>query len=273
MDLGMSYMNLSRRQFIGLTAGLGISTAAGTALPAFAEGETLRFVAINDIHVKDQASVEIVIRAVTEMNSIAGLDFVVVVGDLGTDGTRREMMLAESALERLRVPYFSVPGNYDYDLTVGDGYANYDASFGRRQWQVSQTGWAFLGLDTCNETVSEVTIPDERMAWLEQQLKGIAEARPIALFAHHPFNPNTLAFRVRNAEEVMSLFGHHNLRMVISGHYHGNQIEHRDGVLFTTTSCCSTTRANFDGTREKGFRYFELEGPTIRHRFVEVRPE
>ncbi len=263
-------MSVTRRQFIGLTAGLGLSAGLGFSTNTFAADDTITFAAINDIHVNDAPSVDIVNEAVIRINAIKEVEFAVIIGDLGSDGTRMEMKLAEAALKKLRVPYFCVPGNHDYDPTTANGYVHYDAAFEKRQWHQAQTGWVFLGLDSCNGTASDVTIPAARTKWLSEQLKGIREDQPIALFAHHPFNPSTRAYRVSNAEQVLDLFKDHDLRMVASGHYHGNQIEERNGILFTTTACCSTTRSNFDGTKKKGFRVYTLNGESIEHRFVEV---
>jgi 3',5'-cyclic AMP phosphodiesterase CpdA len=264
-------MNVSRRQFIGLSMGLGLSCALGMSTESFAVGKaTIRFAAINDLHILDAKSVGIVERAVAQINEIDDIEFTVIIGDLGTSGTEQEMKLAEEALDKLNAPYFCVPGNHDFDMRQKNGYAHYDTSFEERQWSEAQTGWVFLGLDTCNGTASNVTIPEERMAWLSDQLEGIKPNQPIALFAHHPFNPNTKNYRVINADDVLALFKNHNLKMVASGHFHGNQIEIHGGTLFTTTACCSSTRANFDGTPEKGFRVYDLEGDIVKHEFIEV---
>jgi predicted phosphodiesterase len=127
-----------------------------------------------------------------------------------------------------------------------------------------------MGIDTCNGTASDVTIPPERLEWIEKQLRKLKAERPIALFTHHPFNPNTKAYRVKNADETLALFANHNLKLVASGHYHGNQVEERNGILFITTACCASTRGNFDNTEARGYRIFRLDGDTIAHEFVEV---
>lgn len=270
-------MSMTRRTFMGVSAGAGLAGCLRILGGGSVLGETksVTVAAINDLHLLDEASVAIVNRAVAKVNALDNLDFAVVIGDLGTDGKESEMALAKEALDQLKVPYFCVPGNHDYDPSAANGYVNYDVSFTDRQWQQDErAGWAFLGLDTCNGTASTVTVPPERIDWLKQQLAGIAPEQPIALFAHHPFNPNTKAYRVTNADDVLGLFADHSLKLVASGHYHGNQIEEHNGVLFTTTACCSTTRPNFDGTKEKGFRVYSLgaqsEGSVIQHEFVQV---
>lgn len=275
-------MKLSRRQFIGLSAAglalggcetLGLNELPTPTMP-FGGGPEgpFTFATVGDLHVLDARSTGIVNRAVKSINENNSVHFTTVLGDLGTDGTYAEMSLAKASLAKLNRPYFTIPGNHDVDPTATeDEYANYVSHFEDTQWREEESDWAFIGLDTCNGAASDVTVPDERMEWLQKQIGKINAKRPIALLAHHPFNPNTKAYRVQNAEAVLELFAGHNLRLVATGHYHGNQVEERDGVLFTTTACCSTTRNNFDGTEAKGYRLFiQQDDGSLTTEFVQV---
>ena len=163
-----------------------------------------------------------------------------------------------------------MPGNHDVYMKSKNIYGNYQSAFGDVNWDEQQDGWVFLGLDSCEGPSSNVTVRAGQMDWLRWQLDHINKRRPIALFAHHPFNPNTKNYRVKNADEVVGLFREHNLKLVASGHYHGNQVETAGGVLFTTTACCSTTRTNFDDTKAKGYRLFHLTRDAVTTEFVEV---
>lgn len=265
---------MNRRQFLQSTAAAGMASLAGPWAWAAdtGGGKGLRFVAINDLHVLGPGTERIVSRAVEQINALEDVTFTVVVGDLGTLGKEPEMQLAKAALDALKQPYFCVPGNHDFMPKIENGYEHYDAAFSKRQWHADKSaeGWAFIGLDTCNGMKSDVTVPPERLAWLTEQLATIPAEMPIVLFGHHPFNPNTKAYRVQNAEEVLALFANHKLKLVVSGHYHGNQVEERDGVTFITTACCSTTRPNFDKTEERGFRVYDLKGESISHDFLVV---
>ena len=275
-------MKLSRRQVIGLSAAgiglagcetLGLSELPKPSMP-FGGGPEgpFTFATVGDLHVLDAKSVGIVNRAVMSINENPSVHFTTVLGDLGTDGAHAEMALARSSLAKLNRPYFAVPGNHDVDPTATQNeYANYEKFFEDKEWREEESDWAFIGLDTCNGTASDVTVPGDRMEWLANQVGKINQNRPIALLAHHPFNPNTKAYRVKNADAVLDLFEGHNLKLVASGHYHGNQVEERNGVMFTTTACCSTTRNNFDGTEAKGYRLFtEQEDGSLATEFVPV---
>lgn len=276
-------MRWSRRQFLAWGAALGLSSCKSIRIDKLplvdkvgldlggGKDAVFTFATIGDLHVKDARSTAIVGRAVHQINSDDRVRFVVIVGDLATDGRLPELNLAKTSLDKLTKPYYVVPGNHDVDLTRQDMYANYTQAFGATQWVEQGEGWALIGLDSCNGTASDVTIPPDRVAWLTKQLDRIDKDRPIALFVHHPFNPNTKAYRVQNADEVLALFANHDLKVVASGHFHGNQVEQQDGILFTTTACCSTTRDNHDGTTDKGYRLFHVDKGAVETEFVIVR--
>ncbi|MDQ1257972.1 MAG: hypothetical protein QG656_2580 [Candidatus Hydrogenedentes bacterium] len=265
-------MKITRREFIGLAAVFGAASCARVReidIPLIGEGEeTFTFAAMNDLHVLDAASTAIVNRAVKGINANPDVRFTAVLGDLATAGRLAELNLAKGSLAKLEKPWFSVPGNHDVDMSSRNIYANYEKDFGDCTWTQEQSGWVFLGLDTCEGAGSDVTVRPERVAWLKKRVKHIKKDRPIGLFAHHPFNPNTQAYRVKNADEILGLFAGHNLKLVACGHWHGNQVEEKDGILYTTTACCSSTRDNFDKTPEKGYRLFHVDKSVITTEFV-----
>ena len=276
-------MKLSRREFIALTAALGLSACARVKVPLIGGGEKGPFTvaAMNDLHVKDAGSTAVINRAIEKINATPGLRFTVILGDLSTDGELSELNLAKGSLSRLVKPYSALPGNHDVQANGANIFANFEKVFGQTQWVREDGNWVFVGLNSCQGASSDVTIPDECVAWLKKEIKRVNPKRSIALFAHHPFNPHSKEYRVKNADEVIGLFSGHNteaasyrpaadLKLVAAGHWHGNQVEEQNGILFTTTACCSSTRPNFDGTPGKGYRLFRFDADRVATEFVEV---
>jgi len=262
-------IRFSRRKFLGLAGALGLGCCAWGADEKGAS-KSFSVAAINDIHVVDAASVALLDRAVETINGLPDIRLTVILGDITADGKREEFELAKQALDRLARPYMAVPGNHD---VMGKGvraYAEYSRDFKERSWMRHEEGWFFIGLDSCEGGAVDVKIPLSRVAWLSEQLQKIPTDRPIALFAHHPFNLHSSAYRVRNADKVLALFSNHQLKLVASGHWHGNQVEKLNGVLFTTTACCSTTRDNHDLTPAKGFRLFHFSDDNVETEFIAV---
>ncbi len=268
-------MRFTRRQFMGVLGAMGAAASARAGINIWPwnrdRSRVLTVAAIGDLHLLDVRSASIVGRAVQQINADPRVCCTVVLGDIASSGQLSELKLGGTVLSGLEKPFYAVPGNHDVSMAMDDVYGNFEACFGPGTWQEEEGAWVFLGLDSCNGDKSDVSIRPDRIAWLERRLKKIRRKRPIALFVHHPFNPSTKAYRVINAEEVLGLFAEHNLRLVAAGHYHGNQVETRDRILFTTTACCSTTRGNHDGTDSKGYRLFHLhEDGRVETEFVEV---
>ena len=258
----------TRRDFMRISmagiAGAGIiNTTAHSA-------DTFTFAAINDPHIKDAASVALLAEAVTAINATPEVQFTCLLGDIATDGKADELTITKAALDKLVNPYFVVPGNHDVALRMPDIFANYKAAFGPVHWKHEAGGWTFIGFNSCEGVRSDVTVSSEELAWLQKCLKTIDPKQPLSLFCHHPLNPNTKAYRIQNADEILRLFSGHNLKIAAAGHWHGNQMEEQDGVLFVTTACCASTRGNFDKSPEKGFRLFNVQDGVVETEFVVV---
>lgn len=281
-------MAFSRRQFFGIVGLLGLNSCARIGLdkekiselkpdlsmpriPKFGEGKPYSFVTINDTHLTDARSVAILNRAINQINQIEDLAFVVALGDIANDADVSAFRMAQRSFERLEVPCWAVPGNHDYAATPTGALDNYLHHFERAEWREQRGDWVFIGFNSCDrQEYQDVVAPQERLDWLQAELEDIKPERQIALLTHHPLNPNTARYRLENADEILALFENHNLRLVSSGHFHGNQVEEQDGVLFMTTACCSTTRDNMDGTPEKGFRVYHIDDESLSHEFVTV---
>ncbi len=254
----------SRREFLTATGMLlgGFAAGHGTAQPS-----AFSFAAINDLHLQTDEGGKALAKVVDALNARDDLDFTAVLGDLTTAARPEEFALAKTGLDRLHKPWHIIPGNHD---AAREGVAEFEHLFGPANWRQEHKGWVLLGLNSTQGIASDVTIPADRLEWLKKEVSAIGPATPIVLFLHHPLNPHAKAYRVKNADEVLDLFQGHALRLAAAGHYHGNQEERRDGILFTTTACCAGTRGNHDKTTDKGYRVFHCKGDQIETEFVAV---
>ena len=109
------------------------------------------------------------------------------------------------------------------------------------------------------------------MAWIKETLTDIPADQPIIVFSHYPFAKG-VKYQTRNSAEVLALFKNKNLLAMVGGHFHGNTERRENGVLMTTTACCSGTRGNHDGTKAKGYRVFLVdEELKVTTEFKEVK--
>lgn len=223
------------------------------------------FSAASDLHVTDTKSVEIINDGVDRINADPTLAFSLWVGDLTQSSKADEMFLAKLTLARLTKPWHTVRGNHDQS----GGF--YEQQFGELHQRFDYGGWRFLLCDTNPGDATPMSADEQ--AWLKARVAETPAEMPLVLVCHHPLMPHTKSYHLAGAEEVLALFKGNALKAVINGHYHGNQEETVDGVLFTTTACLATTRNNFDGTTAKGYRVFHCRHGEITTEFVPVREE
>lgn len=221
------------------------------------------FAQASDTHVTDTKSVEIVNDGVEMINADARVAFSLWLGDLTQHSTADAMALARMALDRLERPRYTLRGNHDRS---GDFY---EREFGEPSYVFEHGGWKFIMLDS--NPGDNTPIDEERMGWLREVLAETPADQPLVLCTHHPLYPNSARYLVAGAEDVIALFEGHSLRAVLSGHYHANQEEVIEGVLYTTTVCLATTRGNHDWSSERGYRLFHCDEDGITTEFVTVR--
>jgi len=262
----------TRRVFLGMSAAgfLGARRWASGAEVSSEPPAPFTIAAINDLHIKDVPSVSIVKRAVEQINRDRRIRCVVVLGDIATDGKAEELRLAHGVLGGLQCPWHALSGNHDITPRSADGYANYREYFGPTHWRQEFEEWVFLGFDSCEGIKSDVYVAASELQWLRAEAENIDARRPIALCCHHPLNPNTRKYRIRNADEVLGIFSRRHLRLCLAGHWHGNQVEEQSGILFCTTACCASTRGNFDQTSARGYRLIHIDGHAFSTEFAEV---
>ena len=188
---------------------------------------TFPFVVLNDLHYLSPECGSWLEGLVRKVNATPGIELVLVLGDLAETGALEELAAAKGILDRLRVPYYTVPGNHDgppdRPLRVGDGdagLANYESLFpDRRNYTFVHKGWQFLALDTTNGSGwKELPIPEDAFAFARQAAATLDRAAPTILFTHMPLEP-TVRYASSQGYELLRILLPLNLRIVFSGHF------------------------------------------------------
>ncbi len=234
--------------------------------------EDFTFIAVNDLHFQSERCGPWFERVVRQMRaSDAKPAFCLIGGDYSEHGTKAEMGAARDAFKELGVPVYGVIGNHDYG--PAESRTDYDALFpGAINYAFDAGGWQWLGLDTSEGHKAKGTmIQPHTLAWLDEHLPKLDKKRPTVVFTHFPLGPLTPS-RPGNADALLERLIGYNLQAVFSGHFHGFTERVLGAVTLTTDRCCAISRANHDGTPEKGYFLCQTKAGRVTRTFVEVLP-
>jgi len=265
---------MTRRDFLRKAAiGAAIPFAAPAAAADAPRGK-VKILELADIHVLDDKSAAYPRKVIQAMNEEGG-DLVLACGDLATKGKKTELLVAKDILDGLKMPYYPVLGNHDalYSGEKDEDLFKEVFSLKGNSYHFVKKGIHFLAVDHgCGKAYGKNHVRPQVMAWIRKTLAQIPAQEPILFFSHYPFGKG-VRYQTRNAAEVLALFKNKNLLAMVGAHFHGNTERVENGVLMTTTACCSGTRGNHDGTKAKGYRVFHVdEKLKVTTEFKEVRP-
>lgn len=275
MKRDVNQPSLNRREWLRRSAGALLTLGVWPGRLRAADngrGGTFRFVVINDAHFQSPRCpawfdrVRASIRAHDPRP-----EFCLMVGDLAEHGIRGELNSMRDVLRALPMPFHAVIGNHDY-ITDADRSA-WDAIFPNSlNYQFEHRGWRFVGLDSSEGRKWENTrVQAATFQWLEAELRKLDRAAPTVVFTHFPLGV-LVPSRPINADDVLERFKEFNLVAVFNGHFHGYTERKFGRTTLTTNRCCAISRANHDGSLEKGYFLCTASEGQIRREFIEVKP-
>ncbi len=173
--------------------------------------------------------------AIAEVNQ-AGVDCVVIKGDIADRGRVEQFEAAGRAFARFEAPIHAFLGNHDhYALHEGervDGHALLGQPPAPRSFELG--GWRLVLLDSVLPGEHHGVLPRERLAWLADVLEETRErSQSTLLFMHHqpvpPQHrdrfPNTIGLEPEHSLRLFDLVGGHpQVRGVLIGHTHRNRV-------------------------------------------------
>ncbi len=263
----MKQSGINRREFLKR---MGALTAAST-LPvslvelSFADSaKNFTFAYISDAHIQHISGTKFVynwdrglIRAVAETNLLQPKpDFVVFGGDLAQLGTNEELDHGAEMLSKLNYKYYSVMGEHDYYLDLGEYWSKlfgpqhyswdhkgihfvtlnsiitYDKWTHERWPSAEQRMLEMAGLD--NPNGSPFMVGKKQLKWLKNDLAKVNKDTPVVLFSHSPIQKiyKGWNFWTEDAEDVQILLKPFDDATVVYGHVHQIQYNQIDNISF-----------------------------------------
>jgi outer membrane protein assembly factor BamB/calcineurin-like phosphoesterase family protein len=234
-----------------------VAVAAGQA-----QFNTFRFAFISDTHIgsPDGKAEEDLRRTVADINEIDNIAFVVITGDITELGTNEEIKNAKQILDKLKVPYYIIPGNHDTGWSESGG-TTFVKVFGNDKFSFEYSGIRFLGCASGPYLrMSDGHVPRSAIDWLDHELNQVKSQQPVIFLNHYPADSG-----LDNWYEITDRLRLYNTWVILCGHGHANKamnFEDIPGVMGR-----SNLRAKAD---EGGYNLVDVRTDSII--FTERRP-
>ena len=198
---------------------LGISVKACSRGP-------LRFAWLTDTHVGSDRGADDLRAAVADINKTAGLQFVLVTGDVTEMGSLEELSLAKDILDGLRVRYSIIPGNHDTKWSESGG-TDFSRLWGSDRFVFAKGLFRFIGMHQGPVMkMGDGHWAPQDVRWLDRLLteKG-ARDRPTVFVSHYPLDES-----IANWYIVLDKLKTIPTAVVLAGHGHGNRVMDFEGI-------------------------------------------
>ncbi|MCM1339334.1 MAG: metallophosphoesterase [Muribaculaceae bacterium] len=223
---------------------IGIVVSSTTAM-----AENIKFAQITDVHLSaaSEFSVNTLKSAIKDINSQPDISFVIFTGDNISNPKEENLKIFAKTVKKLKTPYYVAVGNHDVYKSGGLSKVKYyeilrqENPFylqNKPNYKFTKKGFVFLIVDGAKEIIpgSVGYYREDTLEWLEKELER-NKNKDVVIFQHFPVEyPEGVesslkthkTYKVENYQEILSK--HHNVLAVISGHFHVNSENMKDGV-------------------------------------------
>lgn len=249
---------------ISLIAIIAVLITTNIDLFSFAN-TTLRFVQLSDVHISDRivdipykaltSSKSLLKDAITQINTLPYIDFVMVTGD-AVDSPKQALMEEYiDEMNKLKSPWLMGFGNHDLPLGgTGDKGLflkllqenNNNFKFDNSYYSfVPKKGFKCFVLNSVitDKLTSRGCISEEQLKWLKKRIDETNSEDFILIFLHHPVlepysSPNHI---LKNAQDLENIAINAKRPIAIfSGHYHAAKITKKEQVLHASAPALVT---------------------------------
>lgn len=226
-----------------------IAAVCAAAVTLGAQETPLRFAFLTDTHYSiGSGSVKDLSRCVSDVNSLEGLDFVLIGGDLTDFGTDEEIAAVKQTLDSLRYKYYVVAGNHDAKWSES-GCNTFLRVFGYENFEFECKGWRFIGCNCGPDMrMAPALIPQESMEWL----KGLKPGKKTIFVNHYPQDTSVL-----NYFDVTRELKRIGTRFEVGGHWHNNVILNYDGIPGLLN------RSTLTAGKQPGYNVYSIQNDSV----------
>lgn len=221
-----------------------------TSQMAFAKPKELKFVQVSDAHfVADREDMQNALDAlVKEINSLNDIQFVIFTGDNIDNPDVKYLHKFLKTVNKIDAPVYFVIGNHDVSVNSGLDKDKYLDIIRQHNWfypawntnyVFKKKGVVFVVVDGAKQVIPGPNgyYKQDTLAWLDKVLAK-NKKKPVVIIQHFPVvEPKKLrshsTYKAENYLEILDKY--ENVMAVVSGHYHVNREDMRNGVYHVST--------------------------------------
>lgn len=223
--------------------------------------DTLEFVQLSDVHYSTKrndttykllsSSKDLLQDAVTQINGINKVDFVMITGDLIDSPDEESLRDVLKIVDKIKYPWYFAFGNHDtttsgnltkkrYLEVLKNNNSGFQFEKGYYSFEPKKA-YRVIVLDGAKNRgiSSNGRIPEEQVKFLDKELSIAKEKKELPLiFLHFPLVEPfpSIHHRIINAEEFQSVLDKYTLPMAIfTGHYHTTKIIQKGNILHVSS--------------------------------------
>ncbi|HWV99264.1 MAG TPA: PQQ-binding-like beta-propeller repeat protein [Candidatus Acidoferrum sp.] len=181
--------------------------------------DAFRFAFLTYTHVGSGTGAEDLRATVRDLNTLTGLSFVVISGDITEYGSREQLQLAKEILDGLKVPYHLIPGNHDTKWSES-GAADFPPLWKEDRFVFDQGPFRFFGIhEGPIMKMGDGHWSPQDVRWLDRTLTKLrSKDQPVVFVTHYPIDDS-----IANWYLVLDLLKKYNTQVVLCGHGHANR--------------------------------------------------
>ncbi|MBN2417334.1 PQQ-binding-like beta-propeller repeat protein [bacterium] len=191
-----------------------------------AQEASFRFAWLSDTHIGTETAENDLRQAVRDINSLEGIEFIIISGDITEMGSDVQLILAKSILDDLEKPYYIIPGNHDTKWSES-GCTTFAKLWGADKFKFDYGAYTFIGMHQGPlMRMGDGHFAPEDLRWLDTVLSGLpSRDRPLFFVTHYPINSS-----VDNWYEFLDRTEPFARKAVLFGHGHRNGVWNFEGL-------------------------------------------
>ncbi len=182
--------------------------------------QQFKFAWLSDIHIGYPTAQEDLQRSVDDINSAEDISFTIISGDITATGTLLELSLAKTILNKLKKPYYIIPGNHDTKWSES-GCTDFIKLWGNDRFVFEYDKFLFIGLHQGPRMrMADGHWAPEDLRWFDSLIVSLPNSnQPIIFVTHYPLDES-----IDNWYEMLDRLKNVNTQVVLFGHGHKNGI-------------------------------------------------